>query len=219
MDDLRLILLGAGALVIGVVWWVSQASGRRSGPAAPLEPSRRTPPVVNDDPERTTPARASVELRTRPAPEQPGGFDPERQKIIALHVMPAPDQRFLGADVLEALDDAGLKYGRRDVFHRLHEQQTSATIYQVANMVEPGGFDLKTLPGTWVPGLTFFMVLPGPKDGVAALADMLATARRVAERLHGEVKDQDRSTLTRQTAHHLREQVIAFQHRQSRGIE
>jgi len=55
------------------------------------------------------------------------------------------------------------------------------------------------------------MVLPGPRGGVAAYADMLATARRLAQLLGGEVLDQERSTLTRQTARHIRERIIQFE--------
>lgn len=216
MDGLRLILLLVGALIVGLVWWSTRTRppGRvRSMPEGPTaRGDLRAGPSVQgeDDPERTTPAQASLEVKTRPAQS---GFDPDRQMIVAMYVMPAAGQQFLGADVLDALDDAGLKYGRRQVFHRLHRDQTSATVFHVANMVEPGAFDLKAMPQAWIPGLTFFMVLPGVQDGVGALADMLATARRVAARLHGEVKDADRSTLTKQTAQHLRERVVAFQHR------
>ena len=62
-------------------------------------------------------------------------------------------------------------------------------------------------------GLSLFMLLPGPVRGVDAFADMLATARRIAEQIRGDVKDRNRSTLTRQTAHHIREEIIAFEHR------
>jgi cell division protein ZipA len=208
VGDLRLILLLAGVALIAAVWWF----GRRRGTAVGEGPAPRA--RAKDPEERTVRAEPTLEIRTRPEPRA-GGFDPERQKIVALHITPAGDSRFLGADVLEALDDAGLKYGRRQVFHRLDMNETSKSVYQVANLVEPGSFDLGTIAQTWIPGLTFFMVLPGPKDGVAAFADMLATARRIARHLRGEVKDATRSTLTRQTAHHIREEIVAFQHRRA----
>jgi FtsZ-interacting cell division protein ZipA len=40
---------------------------------------------------------------------------------------------------------------------------------------------------------------------------MLATSRQLAQALDGEVLDQDRSTLTRQTARHIRERIITFE--------
>ncbi len=56
-----------------------------------------------------------------------------------------------------------------------------------------------------------YRVLPGPQDGVAACADMLATARLLARRLGGEVLDESHSTLTPQTAQRIRERIIEFQ--------
>jgi FtsZ-interacting cell division protein ZipA len=40
---------------------------------------------------------------------------------------------------------------------------------------------------------------------------MLATARRLATQLEAEVLDETRSTLTRQTARHIRERIIQFE--------
>ena len=58
-----------------------------------------------------------------------------------------------------------------------------------------------------------FMVLPGPKAGPSALTEMLGTARRIAAALGAELLDQHGSTMTRQTADHLRDEIVEFEHR------
>lgn len=135
--------------------------------------------------------------------------DPDNQKIVILHVTPRGEDRFPGEEVLGALRSEELEYGKYSIFHRGSDD---GTVFSVAHMVEPGTLDPETLPEESLRGLTFFLLLPGPRPGVDAFADMLATARRIAGRLEGEVKDASRGTLTRQTAHHLREEIIAFQH-------
>ena len=60
------------------------------------------------------------------------------------------------------------------------------------------------------PGLTFFMRLPGPIDGKNAFDDMLSAAESVASFLGGELRDERRSVLTRQTTDHMRERIMEF---------
>jgi cell division protein ZipA len=82
-------------------------------------------------------------------------------------------------------------------------------------MLEPGYLEPEALQTDYVHGLVLFAVLPARRPGGEVLADMLATARRIAARLRGEVADADRSSLTPQTIQHLREKVIEFERRRS----
>ena len=56
-----------------------------------------------------------------------------------------------------------------------------------------------------------FMVLPGPQDGVSAFSDMLATARRIAQQMDGEVQDETGSTLSVQRAAYIRDEIVEYQ--------
>jgi cell division protein ZipA len=201
--ELRLILFLIGAVIVAAIYFLSRQ--KSAGP--PPEP-RAAPTLGNLDLDDDLPAGDDDERRV-PVREQ------GEQLILALHVTPHSDAQFSGIDVLEALKISALQFGRYQVFHRLEGAGEDApSVFSVANMLEPGTLDLKTLPEMTLPGLTLFMVLPGPRNGVAAYADMLATARRLAQQLDGEVLDETRSTLTRQTAHHIRERIIGFEHQQ-----
>ncbi|MGE5623985.1 MAG: cell division protein ZipA [Bacillota bacterium] len=200
--ELRFILLLIGAIIIAAVWLFS----RQKSPAEPPT-QRAVPSLVNDEdfpgddlPSKTVPGASQ---HTAPVREQ------GEQLILALHVMSKNGDNFEGAKVHAALEASGLRHGRYQVFHRLEGAQS---VFSVANVMEPGSIDLVKLDAATLPGLTLFMVLPGPRGGVDAYADMLATARRLATALDGEVLDQDRSTLTRQTARHIRERIITYEH-------
>ncbi len=134
------------------------------------------------------------------------------QKIFALRLVSRDPQGFGGADVLRVLRDEDLRFGRFEIFHRLYKNNDDEIVFSVASLTEPGSFDLSTLESMRLRGLSFFMVMPGPQDGGAAFADMLATARRVAEGLQGELQDQTGSTLSAQRAATLREEVIQYQY-------
>lgn len=239
MTEFRVILLLIGVLLFVAVYVISRRRARRDERAPmmrdsldedPSLPEMRSGPkgdagvqdeelpefrIPVDDGEAEAPSGEPVRTTTdsgESARRKTGADsppDPDRQKIVVLHVTPRESERFAGAEVLEALRDEGLAYGRYSIFHR---ESDDGNVFSVAHMVEPGTLDPEALPEERLRGLTFFLLLPGPRAGVDAFADMLATARRIAGRLEGEVKDASRGTLTRQTAHHLREEIIAFQH-------
>lgn len=198
--ELRLILILIGAVIVAAIWLFSQQRAG-AGKSAPREA-----PVLGDEsfPEDDFPSETIPGSSAKSAPVREQG----EQLILALHVMPRTTARFPGAALRQAFEACGLKFGRYHAFHRLDGGES---VFSVANVVEPGSFDLDALDSNEYPGLTLFMLLPGPRGGVAAYADMLATSRQLAQALDGEVLDQERSTLTRQTARHIRERIITFE--------
>lgn len=231
MDGLRLILLFAGALVIAGVYLYSRRSsdGRQDAPLTKRTARKKEPQLGAHDADDDFLDDMPSVRATEPDEPASGTQDPAAafdenddaetpappETLIVLNILPvAPGDSFPGADLLDVFDRAGLEYGQFDVFHRVNEtSEGPRSVFSVASATEPGSFDITTMADERFRGLTLFMVLPGPVRGVDGFADMLATARRIAEQIRGEVKDRNRSTLTRQTAHHIREEIIAFEHR------
>ncbi|HSN17946.1 MAG TPA: cell division protein ZipA C-terminal FtsZ-binding domain-containing protein [Gammaproteobacteria bacterium] len=201
--ELRLILLLIGAAILAAIWlsW-------RHRERADQVPAMRAAPTLGESgfPEDDFPSETIPGSSAKSAPVREQG----EQLILALHVMPRDGGSFAGAKVLDAFDACNLRFGRYQVYHRL-DAPGGNSVFSVANVVEPGSLDPETLDSAELPGLTLFMVLPGPRGGVASYADMLATSRQLAQFLDGEVLDQERSTLTRQTARHIRERIITFE--------
>jgi len=134
---------------------------------------------------------------------------PQRQKIVALRLV-CKDERWSGDAVIHALESEGLRFGKYSIFHR--ERDDGKSIFYVASMIEPGSFDLERMSSTSFPGMSIFAVLPGPVDGGTTFDMMLATARRLAQRLSGHLQDEQGSTLTAQRVLNLREEVVHFEH-------
>lgn len=144
----------------------------------------------------------------------PGGDStPTQQRIVALRVM-AGEQRWPGAELITALQAEGLTFGRYSIFHR--QRDDGRCIYSVASMVEPGSFDLSTIETQSFPGISLFAVLPGPLDAPTTFDQMLAMARRLADRLSGNLQDEHGSSLTAQRVLNLREELVHFEHLLSR---
>jgi len=131
------------------------------------------------------------------------------EDLILINLLAPNEQPFTGPNLVDALRSNGLRYGDMNIFHRI-DATTKAHQYSVANIIEPGTFDMAEVEEFRTPGVCFFMRLPGPEHPLEAFEDMHRVARDVAQRLGGELKDERRSVLTGQTVEHYRHRVAEF---------
>ncbi len=141
----------------------------------------------------------------------PRGVEPE---AFMLNVVSRSPEGFSGEDILHILLACDLRFGDMDFFHR-HEQEAGrgAIQFSVANMMQPGVFDLDAMADFRTPGLVFFVTLPGPDDMMKAFNYMLETAQVVARNLGGDVLDESRSVVTQQTLDHSRQKIRDLERR------
>lgn len=119
-----------------------------------------------------------------------------------------------GAPILKAVTGAGLTYGKMGIFHYYSPARPGRQpLFSLANMVEPGSFNLATMDELSTPGLTLFANVVNPEDGVSTFNAMLETARKLADGLHCTVCDERRSTLSRQGVEHIHGRIQDFQRR------
>ncbi len=129
-------------------------------------------------------------------------------EVLMLHVVSRDEAGFSGDDILQVLLAYNLRFGDMDFFHRHEESAGRGAIqFSVANMLQPGVFDIDKMSDFSTTGLIFFLTLPGPRDMMGAFEQMLDTARGVAENLGGDVLDESRSATTRQTLEHMRQRI------------
>ena len=105
-----------------------------------------------------------------------------------------------------------MRHGKFGIYHRYEGLDEDEAIFSAASLVEPGTFDLATIAEQEIPGISLFMVLPGPVDGAQAFDLMIATARALTQSLNAELVDESGSTLSIQRERYLREEIIQFQH-------
>lgn len=152
------------------------------------------------------------EVKPKPAPGRlPREVEPE---VFMLNVVARKPLGFRGDDILHILLACDLRFGDMNFFHR-HEFEAGrgAIQFSVANMMQPGVFDIDNMSDFSTNGLVFFVTLPGPEDMMKAFDYMLETARAVARNLEGDVLDETRSVLTKQTLEHSRQQIRDLERR------
>jgi cell division protein ZipA len=142
---------------------------------------------------------------------------PGPELIIVLTVIARGKGMFRGKDIVQILEDKGLQYGEMDIFHAY--SPGGRPIFSVANIVEPGSFNLEVIDRFSTPGLALFLRLPGPAGGFAAFDAMLEIARLLAGKLSGDIRDERRNVLTTQAIQQIREHILTFNRtRRSLGV-
>jgi cell division protein ZipA len=138
-------------------------------------------------------------------------------RVFSIHVM-ATTQLFEGRQLLELLLQYGLRFGDMDIFHR-HEHPTGQgdILFSMAQAVEPGTFNIDSLSRDLVPGVSFFMSLPGKKSTLA-FDLMIDTARRLAYELQADLLDANSQVLTQAELDQWREAVVSYERQQYQSL-
>ena len=193
----------------------TQSSRRRTVKAVPAdtaEPSETKPEVAGtvdwlDTLESEEPIESDVPEHGR----LPRGADTH---VFILYVVARSEEGFSGTGILETLLACDLRFGDMDFFHRHERASGRGPIeFSVANMMKPGVFDIDNMEPLQTRGLMFFVTLPGPTDMLKAFDYMYETVKVVAKTLDGDIQDETRSVITRQSLEHMRQQIRELERR------
>jgi cell division protein ZipA len=207
MEGLRWWLLLFGLLVIAGVYFYSRRE--KSKPTEePLDTSgpRVEPTLDRDDSDEFGDDDEYQVDSSGPVPES------APQKIVTLRLVGHDKKPFRGDELVLSMRGIGLRHGKFGIFHRYDGNDESRTIFSAASLVEPGSFDLANIKDQQIPGISLFLVLPGPVDSVEGFDLMMAAARALSQTLDGELLDESGSTLSIQRERYLREEIIQYQH-------
>ena len=137
------------------------------------------------------------------------------EKIVTVNVMAQKGQVFVGDDLKSVFDSHHYEFGKMSIYHCRHDDHK---VFSIANVVQPGSFDEATIDTFETPGITLFMRLPVALDADVAFDFLMREATELAEELGGVLKDEDRSTLSKQTIQHMREDIQQYVFRQKSAM-
>lgn len=154
---------------------------------------------------------AADEQRVAAEPEQQAAPS-EPAEVLILYVLLPEHAEMKGPDLLSALLTLGFKYGDMDIFHRhIDSAGSGAVLFSLANMFNPGTFDLENIDKLSTRGVSLFMTLPGPGEALQNFNLMHNAAKKLADEFGGQVLDGQRSVLTVQTVRHYVDKIREFQ--------
>ena len=206
MDGLRWLLLLIGLLVIAGVYLYSWRE-RTKAKDQESEAEQREPTLLEGFASSGKSSEPGIPASDGDAPNPP-----VEQKIVTLRVVARDKDAFRGDELVLNLRGIGMRHGKFGIFHRYEGTDEKDVVFSVASLVEPGNFDLENIKEQQIPGISMFMVLPGPIDGADAFDLLTTAARALSQSLDAELLDETGSTLSIQRERYLREEVIQYEH-------
>ena len=205
MDGLRWWLLFFGVLVIAGVYLYSRRE--RDKPAQEEREEPRVAPTIGGDEPAADDSQDSDSEEPSQTPDSAA-----QQKIVTLRLVARGGGAFQGDELILSLRGIGLRHGKFGIFHRYDGNDEDRTVFSAASLVEPGSFDLANIKEQEIPGISLFLILPGPIEGVEAFDMMMEAARALAHALDAELLDESGSSLSIQRERYMREEVIQHHH-------
>jgi len=136
-------------------------------------------------------------------------IDPE---VLAISVIVPQGQIISGAALLPSLLTLGMKYGDMNIFHRHQDNAGNGKVtFSLANAMNPGTFDLDNMENFVTQGVSLFMTLPNANDPFAVFDQMLVAAKQLALEFNGQLLDDKRSVMTKQTEQHYITKIREFE--------
>lgn len=138
-------------------------------------------------------------------------IDPE---VLIISVVMPENQQMSGAALLPTLLTLGMKYGDMNIFHRHEDNAGNGKVtFSLANIMNPGTFDLDNMESFTTQGISLFMTLPSVGEASVVFEQMLNAAKQLALEFGGQLLDDKRSVMTKQTEQHYTSKIREFERR------
>lgn len=154
------------------------------------------------------PAQQSMDLPLERSEDEPV-INEEPDEVIVLHV----SGDIQGAVLLQQMTELGFKFGDFDIFHRhVDTAGNGAVLFSLANMYNPGSFNIDTIETFQTDGVALFLALPIKSNSLQAFNMMHNAAVKLAAAVgRGQVLDEHRNPLTRQAVQHIHQRIREFE--------
>lgn len=158
---------------------------------------------------------ADAKPKTAVKPQQNSASDVT--EVLVLNVTAKKGRLIMGERLLSLMEGLDLQFDERKIFSRRPSEAEGDALFSVANMLQPGTFDLNTMENFATVGVTLFLPLPAPTSSFEAFEEMLQTAQDLVRSIDGELRDDQRNMMTGQTIEHYRQRVRDFELRRLRS--
>jgi len=138
-------------------------------------------------------------------------------EVLVLNVTAKKGRLIMGERLLSLMEGLDLQFDERKIFSRRSSETEDDALFSVANMLQPGTFDLSNMENFATVGVTLFLPLPAPASSFEAFEEMLQTAQDLVRSIDGELRDDQRNMMTGQTIEHYRQRVRDFELRRLRS--
>lgn len=135
-------------------------------------------------------------------------LEPIPENVLTITIRSRDAYGFKGANLLNAIKNAHLHFGKNDVFYRYeNDNGQGEVLFMLVKATEPGYFYLETLLQEHIPGVIVMLLADKVRNPKLALDQMVRTAKQMAFVLNAELLDEKRQPLTLETIERYKRQV------------
>lgn len=145
-------------------------------------------------------------------PKEPVELEPQIFAILVL----SSNKEFTMQRVSKVLEDSELIFSDRGTFVKKYGDKV---VLQVANIMEPGTFPSDPNSQITTPGIALILELPTTTiKELAAMDDLIMTARRVSQNLKGRMYDMQRHLIRESDLQAMREVAMDFESKKAADV-
>lgn len=117
-------------------------------------------------------------------------FSKAHDVIASLNIISRNESGFSGRVIDQAAHRVGMEFGPMNIYHlKNNDSGGCRNLFSLANLYQPGEFDLKGIADFSTDGLTIFMNVPLAANPPLAFEKMLDAAKSLCRMLGGELRD------------------------------
>ncbi|MCW8934044.1 MAG: cell division protein ZipA [Gammaproteobacteria bacterium] len=169
------------------------------------------PPVTENSPPVNEPVVEQTNAQTEDT-------DVSVDDVISVYVLGQPGEMIKGEKILSASYALNLDFGAMKIFHRHDQDEERKIQFSMANIKQPGWFDIDNMHELETPGVSFFMQVNLVDKPSAVLDEMLITAHGLSSMIEATLCGAQRKPLDEAQTNELREKVKYLENLKSQSV-
>lgn len=130
------------------------------------------------------------------------------EDILVMHLEAPVGEVFVGEALKNAFVRCQLTFGELNIFH--YQNENHDILFSVANMINPGVFNLNAMDELETPGISLFMNMRNLQEPMTAFRKFLEISHCLVQNIGGKLMDENHNQVTKQTLTHYEERVREF---------
>jgi len=168
--------------------------------------------------EKSSYEKAENEPEVEQVKSEPENTDVAIDDVISVYVLAQPGEMIKGEKILSASYALHMDFGAMKIFHRHDQDEERKIQFSMANIKQPGWFEIDHMNELETPGVSFFMQVNLVDKPSAILDEMMITAHGLSSMIGATLCGAQRKPLDEAQTKELREKVKHLESLKSQSV-